>query len=157
MDRMYSILVVALLVLETSCKKTKFLQFGHCSICDIALCATASVPSIYSCHCQRSFNDRVQPDTLLALNLPTMSAPEISSSCIELCLNPCGRIGHTDSVEAVAFSSIQPVAATASMDGRLLVWDNSTLGIRSTCQHGEVRPWHNTLCMVCALTLFRMV
>ena len=42
-------------------------------------------------------------------------------------------------MEAVAFSAVQSVAATASMDGRLLVWDNSTLGIRSTCQHGEVR------------------
>ena len=46
--------------------------------------------------------------------------------------------GHTDSVEAVAFSRVQPVAATASMDGQMLVWDNSTLGVRSTCPHGEV-------------------
>lgn len=50
-----------------------------------------------------------------------------------------GGAGHTDSVEAVAFSRLQPVAATGSMDGQLLVWDNSTLGVRSTCIHGEVR------------------
>lgn len=57
---------------------------------------------------------------------------------LTLCLLRCGA-GHTDSVEAVAFSRVQPVAATGSMDGQLLVWDNSTLGVRSTCPHGEVR------------------
>ena len=47
--------------------------------------------------------------------------------------------GHTDSVEAVAFSRVQPVAVSASLDGQLLVWDSATLGVRSKCQHPQVR------------------
>ena len=47
--------------------------------------------------------------------------------------------GHTDSVEAVALSSVLPVAATASIDGKLLIWDNATLSVRGTCEHPEVR------------------
>ena len=27
---------------------------------------------------------------------------------------------------------------TAAMDGKMLVWDNSTLALRVTCQHSEV-------------------
>ena len=46
--------------------------------------------------------------------------------------------GHTDSVEAVALSSALPVAATASIDGKVLVWDNATLSVRGTCEHPEV-------------------
>jgi len=45
---------------------------------------------------------------------------------------------HTDSVEAVAFSPTLPAAVTASMDGTMMVWDNSTLALRATCQHSEV-------------------
>lgn len=46
-------------------------------------------------------------------------------------------VGHTDSVEAVALSSVLPVAATASIDGKLLIWDNATLSVRGTCEHPE--------------------
>ena len=46
--------------------------------------------------------------------------------------------GHTDSVEAVALSSVLPVAATASIDGKVLIWDNATLSVRGTCEHPEV-------------------
>lgn len=45
---------------------------------------------------------------------------------------------HTDSVEAVAFSPVMQAAVTASMDCAMLVWDNSTLALRATCQHSEV-------------------
>jgi len=45
---------------------------------------------------------------------------------------------HTDSVEAVGFSPTLPAAVTASMDGTMMVWDNSTLALRATCQHSEV-------------------
>jgi len=47
--------------------------------------------------------------------------------------------GHTDSIEAVALSSVLPVAATASIDGKVLIWDNATLSVRGTCEHPEVR------------------
>ena len=47
--------------------------------------------------------------------------------------------GHTDSVEAVALSSVLPVAATASIDGKVLIWDNATLSVRGTCEHPEVQ------------------
>lgn len=46
--------------------------------------------------------------------------------------------GHTDSVEAVALSAALPVAATASIDGKVLIWDNATLSVRGTCEHPEV-------------------
>lgn len=46
-------------------------------------------------------------------------------------------VGHTDSVEAVALSCVLPVAATASIDGKLLIWDNATLSVRGTCEHPE--------------------
>ena len=47
--------------------------------------------------------------------------------------------GHTDSVEAVALSAVLPVSATASIDGKLLIWDNASLSVRGTCEHPEVR------------------
>ena len=31
-----------------------------------------------------------------------------------------------------------PFSATASVDGRLLIWDTATLSVRATCQHPEV-------------------
>ena len=46
--------------------------------------------------------------------------------------------GHTESVEAAAFSPIQPLSATASIDGQLLLWDNATLSQRASCSHPEV-------------------
>ena len=46
--------------------------------------------------------------------------------------------GHTESVEAAAFSPIQPLSATASIDGQLLLWDNATLSQRVSCSHPEV-------------------
>ena len=47
--------------------------------------------------------------------------------------------GHEDSVEAVALSAVLPVAATASIDGKVLIWDNATLSVRGTCEHPEVQ------------------
>lgn len=46
--------------------------------------------------------------------------------------------GHTESVEAAAFSPVQPLSATASIDGQLLLWDNATLSQRVSCSHPEV-------------------
>ena len=57
--------------------------------------------------------------------------------------------GHTDSVEAVALSSALPVAATASIDGKVLVWDNATLSVRGTCEHPEVFLGLQDFCMQC--------
>lgn len=31
-----------------------------------------------------------------------------------------------------------PFSATASVDGRLLIWDTATLSVRATCRHPEV-------------------
>ena len=40
----------------------------------------------------------------------------------------------------MGFSPVLQAAMTASMDGKMLVWDNSTLALRATCQHSEVLP-----------------
>lgn len=56
--------------------------------------------------------------------------------------------GHTDSVEAVALSSVLPVAATASIDGKMLIWDNASLTVRGTCEHPEV-SLPSSACVCC--------
>lgn len=48
--------------------------------------------------------------------------------------------GHTDSIEAVRMSSSMPYSATGSVDGNLIIWDNTSLSVRSTCAHPEVNP-----------------
>ncbi|CAL8460523.1 g52 [Coccomyxa elongata] len=49
-----------------------------------------------------------------------------------------GRLaGHTDSIEAVRMSSSMPYSATGSVDGNLIIWDNTSLSVRSTCMHPE--------------------
>lgn len=48
------------------------------------------------------------------------------------------RTGHNDSIEAVQISSTMPYSATGSVDGNLIIWDNTTLSVRSTCTHPEV-------------------
>ncbi|KAF8069403.1 SPAC25H1.08c [Scenedesmus sp. PABB004] len=45
--------------------------------------------------------------------------------------------GHEDSVEAAGFSSHLPMAATAGIDGKLLVWDTGTFTERGCCQHPQ--------------------
>lgn len=46
--------------------------------------------------------------------------------------------GHTDSIEAVRMSPSMPYSATGSVDGNLIIWDNTSLSVRSTCTHPEV-------------------
>ena len=43
-------------------------------------------------------------------------------------------------MEAVALSSVQPLSATGSIDGTLMIWDNASLSVRGTCPHPEVGP-----------------
>ena len=79
------------------------------------------------------------------------SMSRTSGACPATAVMPCHSAGgmvastrvvsaaeHTDSVEAVAFSPAMQAAVTASMDGTMLVWDNSTMALRATCQHSEV-------------------
>ena len=57
---------------------------------------------------------------------------------------PCP--GHEDSVETVGFSSNLPLAASAGVDGKLLVWDLNALCQRgSPCTHPDAvtrMAWH---------------
>lgn len=56
--------------------------------------------------------------------------------------------GHTDSVECVQMSGGMPFSATGAVDGNLIIWDNSSLSVRSTCSHLEVRApplWQEAL------------
>jgi WD40 repeat protein len=50
------------------------------------------------------------------------------------------RAGHEDSVEAVGFSRHLNLAATAGIDGKLIVWSCDAFTERGVCQHPEVRP-----------------
>jgi ribosome assembly protein SQT1 len=55
-------------------------------------------------------------------------------------------VGHEESVETLGFSKHLPLAASAGVDGRLLVWDLNTLSQRSApCVHPEAVTrmcWH---------------
>lgn len=57
-----------------------------------------------------------------------------------------GRLpGHEESVEAVGFSGHLPLAASASVDGKVLIWDCGTMSQRGACAHpaGITRmAWH---------------
>ncbi|GFR46469.1 hypothetical protein Agub_g8045, partial [Astrephomene gubernaculifera] len=59
-----------------------------------------------------------------------------------------GRLtGHEDSVEAVGLSPHLPLAASASLDGKLLVWDCGSLSARGACEHPSSITrmcWHPT-------------
>jgi WD40 repeat protein len=46
--------------------------------------------------------------------------------------------GHEESVEAAGFSSHLPLAATGSIDGKLIIWDCGTFTERGVCQHDDV-------------------
>jgi len=53
--------------------------------------------------------------------------------------------GHEDSVEAAGFSGHLPLAATAGVDGKLLIWDCATLSQRGACVHPDAitrMAWH---------------
>lgn len=41
-------------------------------------------------------------------------------------------------MEAVGFCRQQPLAASAGVDGKLVVWDTHTFTARGTCTHEEV-------------------
>jgi WD40 repeat protein len=51
---------------------------------------------------------------------------------------PFLQAGHEESVEAAGFSSHLPLAATGSIDGKLIIWDCGTFTERGVCQHDEV-------------------
>jgi WD40 repeat protein len=46
--------------------------------------------------------------------------------------------GHEESVEAAGFSRHLPLAATGSIDGKLIIWDCGTFTERGVCQHDDV-------------------
>lgn len=46
--------------------------------------------------------------------------------------------GHEESVEAAGFSRHLPLAATGSIDGKLIIWDCGTFTERGACQHDDV-------------------
>jgi ribosome assembly protein SQT1 len=46
--------------------------------------------------------------------------------------------GEEQSVEAAAFLPTLPLAATASLDGKLIIWDVATSTARAVCEHPEV-------------------
>jgi len=46
-------------------------------------------------------------------------------------------LGHTDSVESVAFCPCMNMVASGSMDGTVMIWDLQTLAIRATLMHGN--------------------
>eukprot|EP00775_Hariotina_reticulata_P011642 gene11642-11787_t len=45
--------------------------------------------------------------------------------------------GHEDSVEAVGFSQHLPLAASAGIDGQLIIWDCGNFTQRGVCQHDQ--------------------
>ncbi|KAK9765551.1 60S ribosomal subunit assembly or modification protein [Basidiobolus ranarum] len=52
---------------------------------------------------------------------------------------------HSESVEAVGFCDSLPVFATGSVDGKINVWDVTTMRLRSSCQHEDAviqLKWH---------------
>ena len=55
--------------------------------------------------------------------------------------------GHTDSVEAACMAHMLPFSATASVDGRLLIWDTASQSVRATCRHPEVCSAQGPLCL----------
>ncbi|CAB4412909.1 unnamed protein product [Rhizophagus irregularis] len=53
---------------------------------------------------------------------------------------------HTESVETAGFSNILPLAATGSLDGKLNIWDVTTMRLRQTCNHDDAiiqLQWHH--------------
>eukprot|EP00879_Flechtneria_rotunda_P025198 GHRR01026766.1.p3 GENE.GHRR01026766.1~~GHRR01026766.1.p3 ORF type:complete len:222 (+),score=50.23 GHRR01026766.1:450-1115(+) len=46
-------------------------------------------------------------------------------------------LGHEDSVEGAGFSRHLPLAATAGIDGKLIIWDTGTFSERGVCQHEQ--------------------
>jgi len=54
---------------------------------------------------------------------------------------------HTDSVEGVGFCRTHHWCATASVDGKMIVWDLNTMASRVTCSHDDAithLQWHPT-------------
>lgn len=60
--------------------------------------------------------------------------PALSSVC--LCVFVVS--GHEESVEAAGFSRHLPLAATGSIDGKLIIWDCGTFSERGVCMHDDV-------------------
>ena len=70
---------------------------------------------------------------------------------------PChlGLAGHTDSVESIQMSTEVPFSVTGAVDGNLIIWDNSTLAIRSTCTHPEVQDAQATILTACRTLIWQ--
>lgn len=80
---------------------------------------------LWDCHGARS-----QP--------PCMRLTTNHASC-KPCLLARIHPGHEESVEAVGFSPhVQQLAASAGVDGKLIIWDLNTLTERGVCQHPDV-------------------
>ncbi len=68
--------------------------------------------------------------------------------------------GHENSVEAIGFSHHLPLAASAGVDGNLLIWDLATLSQRGQGVHPDVitrMAWHPTQPLVFTACLDGMV
>ena len=67
------------------------------------------------------------------------SRTDSSAAClpsVQHSLQVVGTLGaHTGSVESVGFCDVLPYAATASLDGQLILWDVQSLSTRHTCKH----------------------
>ncbi|TPX59050.1 hypothetical protein PhCBS80983_g02721 [Powellomyces hirtus] len=54
---------------------------------------------------------------------------------------------HSESIEAVGFSKAMPLAATASVDGSISIWDTTALRLRQTVRHDDAVTqlrWHKS-------------
>eukprot|EP00882_Tetradesmus_deserticola_P025137 GHRQ01027594.1.p1 GENE.GHRQ01027594.1~~GHRQ01027594.1.p1 ORF type:complete len:356 (+),score=94.09 GHRQ01027594.1:1008-2075(+) len=112
------------------------------------------VGALYSCRCD------VKPHQLLSAILPVVQAlfarfchiaVRPGSLLLDLpgvpfgtartqtgCVRSRCPAGHEESVEAVGFSRHLNLAATAGIDGKLIVWDCGAFSERGVCEHPEV-------------------
>jgi WD40 repeat protein len=60
-------------------------------------------------------------------------------ACRRATAPPSPPPGHEESVEAVGFSRHLPLAASAGMDGKLIIWDANGWTQRGVCDHHMVR------------------
>ncbi|MEW5307991.1 MAG: hypothetical protein WDW36_010356 [Sanguina aurantia] len=108
-----------------------------------------------------------EPITCIAIHTDCATAMTgAQDGSVRLCNLHTGRVvgtlvGHEESVEAVGFSPHVPqLAASAGVDGKLIIWDLNTLTERGVCQHPDVitgMTWHPTLPHVFTACLDGMV